>query len=149
MIPYFKRKFILYRFLFDPNCELYQSYRKKVESLRKGFIDESTSRKEDAQKPKDSKRKSRWGDEAEKVNIAQPGVLPVLPGTGSGSGNVIPKRSNPNLIRYAIQVFGTSDLEESQWKQCEDQLKVIMSQIISFRISDKFSVNLSESLLLI
>ena len=130
MIHDFKRKFIVYRFLFDPNCELYQSYRKKVESLRKGFIDESTSRKEDAQKPK---RKSRWGDEDEKVNIAQPGVLPglTLPGTGS-SGNVIPKRSNPNLIRYAIQVFGTSDLEESQWKQCEDQLKVIMSQIFSF-----------------
>ena len=99
---------------------MYQRYRNKVDSLRKGFIDESTSRKEDAQnKPSSSKKKSRWGDESEKVDIAQqPGVLPFL------NVGVIPKRSNPQLIQYAIKVFGSTDLEESQWKQCEDQLKV-------------------------
>ena len=105
-----------HRFLFYPESELYQRYRNKVDSLRKGFIDESTSRKEDAQKP--SKKKSRWGDESEKVDIAQPGVLPFL------NVGAIPKRSNPQLIQYAIKVFGSTDLEESQWKQCEDQLKV-------------------------
>ena len=99
---------------------MYQRYRNKVDSLRKGFIDESTSRKEDAQnKPSSSKKKSRWGDESEKVDIAQqPGVLPFL------NVGTIPKRSNPQLIQYAIKVFGSTDLEESQWKQCEDQLKV-------------------------
>ena len=105
------------RFLFDIESELYQNYRLKVESLRKGFIEESTSRKADR------KRKSRWGDESEKVNIAQPGLLPVsqLPG---GSNNQIQR--NPQLIQYAIQVFGSTDLEDSQWKQCEDQLKVCL-----------------------
>ena len=106
--------------MFYPESELYQRYRNKVDSLRKGFIDESTSRKEDAQnKPSSAKKKSRWGDESEKVDIAQqPGVLPFL------NVGTIPKRSNPQLIQYAIKVFGSTDLEESQWKQCEDQLKV-------------------------
>ena len=106
--------------MFDIESELYQNYRLKVESLRKGFIEESTSRKaEDANR----KRKSRWGDESEKVNIAQPGVFPAsqLPVPG-GSNNQIQR--NPQLIQYAIQVFGSTDLEDSQWKQCEDQLKV-------------------------
>ena len=107
--------------MFDIESELYQNYRLKVESLRKGFIEESTSRKADEA---NRKRKSRWGDESEKVNIAQPGVFPVsqLPG---GSNNQIQR--NPQLIQYAIQVFGSTDLEDSQWKQCEDQLKVCLN----------------------
>ena len=56
------------------------------------------------------KRKSRWGDENDKVTLAQPGLA-----TGG---------RNPVLIQYAIKVFGSTDLEPSQWKQCEDQLKV-------------------------
>ena len=98
---------------------MYQNYRLKVESLRKGFIEESTSRKADEA---NRKRKSRWGDESEKVNIAQPGVLPVGQLPPGGSNNQIQR--NPQLIQYAIQVFGSTDLEDSQWKQCEDQLKV-------------------------
>ena len=97
-------------FLFDPECDLYQRYRAKVESLRRGFIAESTSRKEDAESMKKSKRKSRWGDENDKVATPAPVQLP--------SGR------SPQLIQYAIKVFGTTDLEDSQWKQCEDQLKV-------------------------
>merc|ERR1712018_95178 len=46
-------------FLFDVNCPLYMSYRRKVDTLRKGFIAESTSRKEDADSNKKLKRKSR------------------------------------------------------------------------------------------
>ena len=33
-------------------------------------------------------------------------------------------RNNPAIIAYANRVFGTLDLSESQWKQCEDQMKV-------------------------
>ena len=114
--------FLLPRFLFDIESELYRNYRLKVESLRKGFIEESTSRKaEEANR----KRKSRWGDESEKVNIAQPGVLPVSQLLPGGSNNQTQR--NPQLIQYAIQVFGSTDLEDSQWKQCEDQLKVSLN----------------------
>lgn len=34
------------------------------------------------------------------------------------------RRGNPALVQYAIKVFGSTDLEEHQWKQCEDQLKM-------------------------
>ena len=33
-------------------------------------------------------------------------------------------RTNPSLVSYAVKVFGTTDLTEAQWRQCEDQLKV-------------------------
>ena len=91
-------------------------YRRKVDSLRNGFIAESTSRKEDADTSKKSKRKSRWGDETDKVVLTQPEVT----GGGAGMGS----DRNPILIQYAIKVFGSTDLEPNQWKQCEDQLKV-------------------------
>ena len=102
-------------FLFDMESELYLRYRKKVETYRKGVIAESTSRKEEQKK----KKKSRWGDEGDKVVLAQPAVLPA-------GGPALPPacQANPHLIQYAIKVFGTTDLDASQWKQCEDQLKV-------------------------
>ena len=92
--------------MFYPESELYQRYRNKVDSLRKGFIDESTSRKEDAQKPS-SKKKSRWGDESEKVDIVQPGILPFL-----NVGGAIPKRSNPQLIQYALRGKAFTSLQQ-------------------------------------
>ena len=92
---------------------MYQRYRRKVETFRKGVIAESTSRKEEQKK---KAKKSRWGDESDKVVLAQPGILPM---TGTA-----PPGTHPQLIQYAIKVFGTTDLEASQWKQCEDQMKV-------------------------
>lgn len=117
------------RFLFDPECSLYKRYRSKVESLRKGVIAESTSRKEDADTSKKSKRKSRWGDETDKVVlVAPPGILPT-----ANAGR------NPQLVQYAIKVFGSTDLEEAQWKQCEDQLKVLsyLKFLVIFLSDDK------------
>jgi len=104
-------------FLFDAESDLYQRYRRKVETFRKGVIAESYSRKEEQKK----KKKSRWGDESDKVVLAQPGsVLPQMMMTGSNA----PPGTHPQLIQYAIKVFGTTDLDASQWKQCEDQLKM-------------------------
>ena len=52
-------------------------------------------------------RKSRWGDK-----------------TGApGQPQSVEGRS-PELVAYAMQVFGSADLEPHQWKQCEDQMKV-------------------------
>lgn len=31
---------------------------------------------------------------------------------------------SPQIIQYAIRVFGSTDLSEDQWRQCEDQIKV-------------------------
>ena len=129
--PNFSKKHIhslslqIRRFLFDWDSPLYKKYRIKVEILRRGVIAESTSRKEDAADIKAKRKSSRWGDENDKVAIsAGTGNIPgmVLP---PGMANPAAMNQSPQLMQYAIKVFGTTDLEESQWKQCEDQLKVI------------------------
>ena len=58
-----------------------------------------------------------------KVVLNQPVIAMGVGGVGVMPGAVAGGR-NPALIQYAIKVFGTTDLEPSQWKQCEDQLKV-------------------------
>ena len=75
---------------------------------------EAKVNKMDEDQPK-RKRKRRWGDESDKVD------LHAVNASGSLTGVT---RNDPQLIQYAIRVFGTTDLEESQWKQCEDQIKV-------------------------
>ena len=32
-------------------------------------------------------------------------------------------RTDPQLIAYAVRVYGNTNLTEEQWKQCEDQIK--------------------------
>lgn len=71
------------------------------------------------------KRKRRWGDENDKVNLEAPVLLPTPGILPSGPLKNV-GRCNPELIQYAIRVFGTTDLTESQWKQCEDQIKMSM-----------------------
>ena len=34
------------------------------------------------------------------------------------------RQGNPGLAQYAVKVFGSTNLTDAQWKQCEDQLKV-------------------------
>ena len=75
------------------------------------------------QKSDPKKRKRRWGDKNDKVQLHTSVLLPTPGMLPSGSLKNV-GRSNPELIQYAIRVFGTTDLTESQWKQCEDQIKV-------------------------
>ena len=67
--------------------------------------------------PKKRKR-NRWGDESDKVDLSGP-VSVTVPNALIGI-----TKTDPELIQYAMKVFGTTDLSESQWKQCEDQIKV-------------------------
>lgn len=78
--------------------------------------------------PGPKKRKRRWGDEKDKVNLEAPVLLPT-PGTLPSGPLKNVGRNNPELIQYAIRVFGTTDLTESQWKQCEDQIKVCVLKV--------------------
>ncbi|CAG0888551.1 unnamed protein product [Cyprideis torosa] len=61
-------------------------------------------------------------------------VSMAIPGP-SGASIVVPPslvdvptkvcgRSDPELVKYAIRVYGHTDLTEDQWKQCEDQIKL-------------------------
>merc|ERR1719288_380431 len=136
-------------FLYDPGSKIYRKYRQRVQELREGMIMESDARKKEAEEnaiaeiagtsdnntnkdPK--KRKRRWGDENDKVQLHAPVLLPTPGMLPSGSLKNV-GRSNPELIQYAIRVFGTTDLTESQWKQCEDQIK--MSMVYNEMLSKK------------
>ena len=76
------------------------------------------------------KRKRRWGDENDKVQLGAPILLPTPGVLPSGPLKNVGK-SNPELIQYAIRVFGSTDLTDSQWKQCEDQIKVYLRRLIT------------------
>jgi len=89
-------------FLQDVDGDLYKQYRSKIEWLRHGFKEEGKAKR----------KKSRWGDESDKVDL--------------GPANPNPKGRSTELLMYAQRVFGSTDLEDHQWKQCEDQLKMNM-----------------------
>ena len=105
--------------------DLYKQYRSKIEWLRHGFKEEGRggcpvisnlvshhSSYSHANLVFSARRKkSRWGDEKDKVDLAGPMVAN-------------PQGRSTELLMYAQRVFGSTDLEEHQWKQCEDQLKV-------------------------
>ena len=76
------------------------------------------------------KRKRRWGDENDKVQLGAPILLPTPGVLPSGPLKTVGK-NNPELIQYAIRVFGSTDLTDSQWKQCEDQIKVYLRSLIT------------------
>lgn len=88
-------------------------------------------------------RRSRWGDADNKVPVTmmpqQPGVIvpgligqqscPLPPAKAPQSKLKNPmltkvSRSDPGLLQYARQTYGSLDLSEEQWKKAEDHYKV-------------------------
>jgi len=90
--------------------------------------------KESAAARAERKRKSRWGDSSEKVKIPPVAVVPALPPVGSTptiqvtgmSGHLISKvtRTDPGLLHYTMNAYGTNCLSEEDWKKAEDNYKV-------------------------
>ncbi|KAL1508940.1 hypothetical protein ABEB36_003754 [Hypothenemus hampei] len=78
---------------------------------------------------KERKRKSRWGD---KDDMAKPPPiaplvvpspsLPLIPGSSPMLTKVI--RSDPGLLQYALQSYGSTNLSEEDWKKVEDNYKI-------------------------
>ena len=50
-------------------------------------------------------------------------------------------QTDPQLIQYAIKVFGSTDLTDAQWKQCEDQIKVGMFLYVMLLRFQVYSLN--------
>jgi hypothetical protein len=46
--------------------------------------------------------------------------------------------ANPQLVQYALRVFGSTDLTDDQWRQCEDQIKVTQQILISDCVGTSF-----------
>lgn len=110
-------------------------------------LDEKPSFKSDKESEPDqllhsnkSNRKSRWGEKVDIVANASTTPQPLMslslssmPSVGSvptSFGNqqkpilTSIKRTDPALLNYARQNYGTVDLSEEDWKKCEDHFKV-------------------------
>ncbi|EEB16027.1 arginine/serine rich splicing factor sf4/14, putative [Pediculus humanus corporis] len=78
------------------------------------------------------KRKSRWGDVATTSGTVQPPSVVTNLTLQAGSKLPTPKtnllsqltRSDPGLLQYARQTFGSTNLSEEDWKKAEDHYKI-------------------------
>jgi len=131
------------KFLFEKSGPLYKRYRARVAELKDSFDDSKNNKKKmESTKHEPKKRKSRWGKQETLETLPSLSVPPSC--TVGAPGVAIPTQlggtvqklvtpaakltdvgvGNPGLAAYAHKVFGTADLTEAQWKQCEDQYKM-------------------------
>lgn len=108
--------------------------------FKRKFKEEADDSENSKMKERERKRQSRWGPQEVKT---EPAVLAVnsLPlcapnvgyaGSSTNNQSVLARSSvlsritsaDPQILTYAVKVFGTTDLTEDQWKQCMDQVKV-------------------------
>lgn len=99
-----------------------------------------TGESESAAAARKRKRRSRWAPEGSKpdspssvssllaINVPPPGYqgipAPVHQGQGTTPSLSRITRTEPGLLRYAMQTFGTTSLSEEDWKKAEDHYKV-------------------------
>lgn len=76
------------------------------------FPDHSNKRKEmdsDSSSKREKRKKSRWGEKVE--TPANPPLKSI-------------DRTNPDMLKLAVESFGTLELSEEDWKRVEEQFKV-------------------------
>ena len=95
---------------------LYRKYRARVRQIKMSLDGNS-------EEPR-RKRKSRWGNKEPEEIESAPAPAVCVPVGGAGVVSLPAGRLNPSLLAYAERVFGSTELSEEQWKQCQDQLKV-------------------------
>ncbi|GLG94889.1 Uncharacterized protein GBIM_01976 [Gryllus bimaculatus] len=135
----------------DSNINEYGSVKQEIKSepsdeysykrdIKREHVDDENSRHSEGKRSGDDsdegalrrrKRRSRWAPESEKVELAAPAIASVAvggkpaPAPGPPS-HLLTKisRTDPALIQYAIQAFGTKNLSEEDWKKAEDHYKI-------------------------
>ncbi|KAJ8917196.1 hypothetical protein NQ315_012688 [Exocentrus adspersus] len=122
--------------IYEPEMALEDSEKTPVKEVVKAEEDsldpDTTERKR--------KRKSRWGDK--EANVPPPTVvmnqpptmvlnqlptISVAPQPQSSQGSVMLSkitRTDPGLVQYAVNTYGTSNLSEEDWKKAEDHYKI-------------------------
>lgn len=72
------------------------------------------------------KKRSRWGDQVASQAKAPFRHFDAFAGVPSGSKPMLSlvTRSDPALLAYAHQSYGTVHLDEETWRKCEDHFKV-------------------------
>ncbi|XP_071545472.1 uncharacterized protein [Panulirus ornatus] len=115
-------------------------------SLSAGSSEDDSSMSQDSVEQQAKRRKSRWGNTStvQPVPVQPAPQAPPHPSTslsvpdslmgmvGQGEhieairGVMVTRltRNNPAIVAYAKKVFGSTDLTEAQWKQCEEQMKM-------------------------
>ena len=71
-----------------------------------------------------ARKKSRWGSEQDKLPPEAAAALAAASAAATGATAAHLQGKSPELIQYAIRVFGRTELEPHEWKQCQDQLQV-------------------------
>ncbi|XP_032783973.2 SURP and G-patch domain-containing protein 1 isoform X2 [Daphnia magna] len=106
---------------------------------KRKFKEEAEESENSKFKEKERKRQSRWGPQEVKVEPAL--AMNSGPISSAHLGFAGPSMANqtvlgrssflsritsadPQILTYAVRVFGTTDLTEDQWKQCMDQVKM-------------------------
>ncbi|CAG0881017.1 unnamed protein product [Darwinula stevensoni] len=64
------------------------------------------------------------GEAAEEEARSKYADNPAIGGPSTSTIGAPIGRSDPQLIAYAVRVYGNTNLTEEQWKQCEDQIKL-------------------------
>uniref|UniRef100_A0A1L8DFK1 Putative splicing factor arginine/serine-rich 15 isoform x1 n=1 Tax=Nyssomyia neivai TaxID=330878 RepID=A0A1L8DFK1_9DIPT len=64
------------------------------------------------------RKRSRWGEKVEESNVPAPPETKIKPQLSTVT------RTNPALLQYALQNYGTTNLTEEDWKKAEDHYKV-------------------------
>ena len=95
--------------------------KRKIKQEPEDFDESKTAERE-------RKRQSRWGPQEIKSEPGSAG-LPLGPGAHQSflARSAVLSRitsADPQILQYAVKLFGTTDLTEDQWKQCMDQVKV-------------------------
>ncbi|XP_076369944.1 SURP and G-patch domain-containing protein 1-like isoform X2 [Tachypleus tridentatus] len=95
---------------------------KAEQKLASEFNSDSDSNSNSDEPKRKKKRLSRWGPQDK--TLPAPGVAAVL--TTGITNSQFPEfvKHDQGLIKYAVQVFGRTDLTLEQWKQLEDQRKM-------------------------
>lgn len=74
------------------------------------------------------KRKSRWGGKVESLQSHQTNPITAIVQTTFGNQNKpilsVIQRTDPALLQYARQNYGTTNLSEEDWHKCEEHFKV-------------------------
>ena len=107
-------------------------------------------------KERERKRQSRWGPQQPVIKEENPtqsatsSVSSPSPSSSSSFNNPSPAQpppsilarsavlsrittADPQILTYAVRVFGTTDLTEEQWKQCMDQVKVFLRLSLAYK----------------
>lgn len=75
---------------------------------------------------KNRKKRSRWGEPQEEPQVEIPPSTSNATFHGKRQAPILSaiKRTDPALLSYARQNYGTTDLSEEDWKKCEEHFKV-------------------------